>query len=54
MFLGVWMARNWPVSDLRLVLKPWASILAEFSGVLYADHVRFDPCHPYIESLPTL
>ena len=21
----------------------------EFSGVLYADHVRFDPCHPYIE-----
>ena len=22
--------------------------------VLYADHVRFHPCHPYIESLQTL
>ena len=21
----------------------------EFGGVLYADHVRFHPCHPYIE-----
>ena len=52
MLLGIWIARYWPVSDLRLVLKPWASILAEFSGVLYADHVRFDPCH--IERLPTL
>ena len=28
--------------------------LAEFGGVLYADHVRFHSCHPYIERLPTL
>ena len=26
-------------------------ILAECLVVLYADHVRFHPCHPYIESL---
>ena len=52
--LGTWIARYWPVSDLQLVLKPWPSILAEFGGVLYVDHVRFDPCHPYIECLPTL
>ena len=54
MLLGIWIARYWPVSDFRLVLKPWASNLTELSGVLYADHVRFDPCHPYIEHLPTL
>jgi hypothetical protein len=29
-------------------------ILAEFLVVLYADHVRFHPRHPYVESLPTL
>ena len=52
MLLGIWIARCWLVSDLQLVLKPWASILAEFRGVLYADHVRYDPCHPYIERLP--
>ena len=39
--------RYWPVRDLWLVLKPWPSILTELGGVLYADHVRFDPCHPY-------
>ena len=49
--LGTWIARYWPVSDLQLVLKPWPSVLAEFGGVLYSDHVRFDSCHPYIEHL---
>ena len=34
MLLGMWIARYWPVSDLRLVLKPSASILAEFGSVL--------------------
>ena len=29
-------------------------ILSEFLVVLYADHVRFHPRHPYIESLPTI
>ena len=26
----------------------------ELEGVLYADHVRFHSCHPYLERLPTL
>ena len=42
------------MSDLQLVLKPGPSVLAEFGGVLYVDHVRFDPRHPYIERLPTV
>ena len=54
MLLGIWIALYWPVSDLRLILKAWASIFTKFSGVLYVDHVRFDPCHPYIECLPML
>ena len=29
-------------------------ILTEFLVVLYADHVRFHPCHPYIESTDSL
>ena len=54
MLLGIWIALYWPVSDLRLILKAWASNFTKFSGVLYVDHVRFDPCHPYIECLPML
>ena len=49
---GKIISSKWFISST--VLKPWASILAEFSGVWYADHVRFDPCHSYIERLPTL
>ena len=37
-----------------LVLKAWFGILAEFLGSFYADYVRFNLCHPYIEHLPTL
>ena len=51
---GMWIAGYCPVSDFWLVLKAWLGILAEFLGSFYADHVRFDPCHPYIERLPTL
>ena len=40
-------ASYWPVSDLQFILKPWPSILVKFCGILYADHVRFDLCHPY-------
>ena len=29
-------------------------IHAELEDVLYADHVRFHSCYPYIERLPTL
>ena len=39
----LWIASYWPVSDLQLVLKLWLSVLTGFCGVLYADHVRFDP-----------
>ena len=41
----------WSTSDLWLVLKVWLGILAEFLGGFCADHVRFDPHHPYIEHL---
>ena len=47
-YLGMCIARYW-----RILL---AVILATHSrrvlGVLYADHMRFGPCHPYIERLP--
>ena len=51
---GMWIARYWPVSDFRFVLKAWEGVLAEFLGSFYADYVRFDLRHPYIERLPTL
>ena len=35
------------MKDFWLDLKAWLGVLDEFGGVLYADHVRFDPCHPY-------
>ena len=50
---GMWIARYWPVSDFWLVLNAWLGILAEFLGVFYADHVRFNLCHPYIERVAT-
>ena len=53
--LGIWIARYWPVSNLQLVSKPCPSILGEFGGVLYTDHVRFYLGHPYnLECLPAL
>ena len=51
---GMWRAGYWSVSDFGLVLKVWLGVLAEFLGSFYADHVRFDLYHPYIERLPTL
>ena len=52
--LAIRIARYWPVNDFWLVLKAWLDLFGEFGGVLCVDHVRFDPCHPYIERLPTL
>ena len=43
---SMWRAGYWPVSDFELVLKAWLGVLAEFLGVLYADHVTFDLRHP--------
>ena len=34
-----------------LVLKAWLGAIAESLGSFYADHVRFDLSHPYIERL---
>ena len=34
-----------------MFVKALLSVLGEFRGILYADHVRF---HPYIERVPTL
>ena len=48
---SVWLYLD---GGVDMVLKPWASILSKFGGVLYMDHVRFDPCHPYIERILTL
>ena len=48
---GMWIDVYWPVSDFGLVIKAW---LGEFLDVFYADHVRFDLCHPYKECLPML
>ena len=36
-----------PSHLLHVPTFPWQSILAEFGGVLYANHVRFDLRHPY-------
>ena len=54
MLFGIWIAGYRPVSDFGLVLKAWVGVLTEFLGSFYADHLRFDLCHPYIEHLPTL
>ena len=51
---SMWIAGYRPVSDFWFVLKAWVGIFAEFLGSFYADHVKFDLCHPYIERLPTL
>ena len=42
------------VGKIRLARETRLGILAEFLGSFYADHVRFDLSHPYIERLPTL
>ena len=44
---GQWIARYCPVKDFWLASKAWLGVLGEFGGVLYTDHVRFDPRHPY-------
>ena len=36
------------------VVKALLGFLAELEAFLYADHVRVDLAHPYIERLPTL
>ena len=52
--LGLCTARDESKSCCWCVLKDKLGILAEFGGVLCADHVKFHSCHPYIERLPTL
>ena len=50
---AVWIAGYWPVSDFWLIFKAWLGIITKFLDVFYADHVRFDLCHPYKEYLAT-
>ena len=44
--LAIWIARYWPMKDFWLALKACLGIVSEFGGILYADHMIFDPCHP--------
>ena len=37
--------------QLLVSLKPWLAFAAEFGGVLYANHMRFDLCYPFIKCL---
>ena len=41
-------------SDSGGVLLSREVVFREIGHVLSADHVRFDPCHPYIDRLPTV
>ena len=52
--LSPYMVGSHHIYLLHVPTLPWPSILAEFGGVLYADHVRFDLRHPYMERIPTL
>ena len=45
---------NRACKQLLVSLKPWLAIHAEFGGVLYASHMRFDLCHPFIKCLLTI
>jgi hypothetical protein len=33
-----------------VVARARAVTFGEFGGLVYTDHVRFDPCHPYIST----
>ena len=48
MLFGIWIAGYRPISDFGFILKAWVGIFPEFLGSFYADHVRFDLCHPYL------
>ena len=43
-----------PASDSDGVLLARQVVFREFGHILSADHVRFDPCHPYIDRLDGL
>ena len=45
--LGLCTARYESKSCCLCVLEAWLGFLAEFGGVLYADHVRFHSRRPY-------
>ena len=51
--VGVAIAREGPASDSDCERLARQAVFCEFGDVFSADHVRFDTCHPYIDSLPT-
>ena len=53
-WLGICIARDGQKRCCWRVLKAWLGFLAELEAFLYADHMRFDLAHLYIERLPTL
>ena len=52
--LGICIVRDGQKCCCWRVLKAYLGFLAELEAFLYADYVRFDLAHPYIERLPTL
>ena len=53
--LGLCVGTYGPLECSGEFLKQsYIAVLAEFEAVLYADHVRFHSCHPYIDRLLTV
>ena len=52
--LGICIARDGQKRCWWRVLKAKLGFIAELEAFLYADHVRFNLTHPYVECLPTL
>ena len=46
------MARERSVSDVCEVLALGWTFRGELFSIVYASHVRYVPCHPYIDHLP--
>ena len=52
--VGICIPREGAASDIDGVLLAQQVIFCEFEHVLSADNVRFHPCHPYVDHLPTV
>ena len=48
------ITREGAASDIDGVFLARQVAFREFGHVLSADHVRFHPCHPYIDRLPAV
>ena len=50
--VGIGRATEGDASDIDCVILARQVVFSEFGHVLSAQHVRFDPCHPYLDRLP--